>query len=115
VKEATDRRRHPRFDTHVSVKYNKLRDGSGAHGTGSITRDISEGGTCFRTDGFVPMAHRLILEMQVPGRRKAVKAISKVSWIRKTDSGSDFETGSQFLEMSKEDRDVLSEYINTLG
>ena len=46
---------------------------------------------------------------------KPVKAISKVAWIRKTDSGNDYEMGSQFLEMSKKDKELVSEYVDSLN
>jgi len=61
------------------------------------------------------MACRLILELDIPMFTKPVKAISKVAWIRKTDSGDEYEVGNQFLEMSKKDKELVSEYVSSLN
>lgn len=111
MNKRTEQRRHQRIDMHVPVKYSKLKDGSGVKGDGSITSDLSLGGVRFRTEKFIPMANRLILELEIPERSKPVKAISKIAWIRKTNSGKDYEAGNQFLEMSKEDKDSIAEYV----
>ena len=61
------------------------------------------------------MACRLLLELDLPMFAKPVKAISKVAWIRKSPSGDDYEVGNQFLEMSKKDRELVSEYVDSLN
>ncbi len=60
------------------------------------------------------MACRLILELDIPMLTKPVKAISKVAWIRKSDAGDEYEVGNQFLEMSKQDKELVSEYVDSL-
>jgi len=115
VNETVERRRAPRVKTHIPVRFRKLRDGAGIAGTSSISKNLSQGGIRFRTGEFISMACRLILELDIPMFTKPVKAISKVAWIRKTDSGNDYEMGSQFLEMSKKDKELISEYVNSLN
>jgi c-di-GMP-binding flagellar brake protein YcgR len=115
VNEATEKRKYPRVKTHIPVRIRKMKDGSTAEGESSITKNLSTGGIRFRTGEFISMACRLILEMDLPMFAKPVKAISKVAWIRKTPSGSDYEIGNQFLEMSKEDKELVSEYVSSLG
>lgn len=115
MNEITEKRRHPRVQTHVPVRVRKLKDGSTGEGESSISRNLSTGGIRFRTSEFVSMACRLILELDIPMFTKPVKAISKVAWIRKTPSGNDYEIGNQFLEMSREDKELISEYVNSLG
>jgi len=110
-----EKRKYQRVKTHIPVRYRKLRDGAGSIGEGSLSRDISSGGIHFRTGEFISMACRLILELDIPMLAKPVKAISKVAWIRKTDSGDDYEVGNQFLEISKQDRDRISEYIESMS
>lgn len=109
-----ENRKNPRIKTHIPIRYHKLRDGSGIQGASSISKNLSLGGIRFRTAGFVSMACRLILELDIPMFTKPVKAISKVAWIRKTASGDDYEVGNQFLEMSKKDKELISEYVNSL-
>ena len=115
MNEMSERRKHSRVKTHIPVKYRKLRDGAGSIGSGSLSRDLSQGGVHFRTGEFISMACRLILEMDIPMLTRPIKAISKVAWIRKTDSGDDYEIGNQFLEISKKDKELISEYVDSLS
>ncbi len=110
-----ENRKYPRVKTHIPIRYHKLRDGSGIHGACSISKNLSQGGIRFRTAEFISMACRLILELDIPMFTKPVKAISKVAWIRKTASGDDYEVGNQFLEMSKKDKELVSEYVSSLN
>ena len=115
MNESTEKRKYQRVKTHIPVRIRKLKDGSTAEGSSSITKNLSTGGIRFRTAEFISMACRLILELDIPMFAKPVKAISKVAWIRKTPSGDDYEIGNQFLEMSKEDKELISEYVSSLG
>jgi len=115
VTEQQEQRKCERVKTHIPVKYRKLRDGAGVEGSGSLSKDISQGGIHFRTNEFISMACRLILELDIPMLTRPIKAISKVAWIRKTDSGADYEVGNQFLEISKKDKELISEYVNSLA
>ena len=114
MSENTEKRKHPRAKTHIPVRYRKLRDGASNEGVSSISKNLSQGGIRFRTAEFVSMACRLILELDIPMFNKPVKAISRVAWIRKTVSGDDYEVGNQFLEMSQKDRELISEYVDSL-
>jgi len=114
VSDNTEKRKHQRVKTHIPVRYRKLRDGAGVSGASSITKNLSQGGIRFRTAEFISMACRLILELDIPMFTKPVKAISKVAWIKKAASGDDYEVGNQFLEMSKKDKELVSEYVNSL-
>ncbi|MCK5450786.1 MAG: PilZ domain-containing protein [Candidatus Omnitrophica bacterium] len=107
-------RKFSRVTTHIPVKYRKLTDPVDVTKTGTITRNLSEGGIHFKANEFISMACRLILEMDMPMFTKPVKAISKVAWIRKARSGDDYEIGNQFLEISKQDKALVSEYVNSL-
>jgi c-di-GMP-binding flagellar brake protein YcgR len=114
MEKHVEKRKFPRIETHIPLKYHKLGDTAGRSKAGVITRNLSEGGVRFKAAEFISMACRLVLEMDMPMFTKPIKAISKVAWIRKTPSGEDYEVGNQFLEMSKKDRGLVSEYINSL-
>ena len=115
MSEMSEKRKHARVKTHIPVRYHKLRDGAGVEGVGSISKNISQGGVRFRTAEFISMACRLILELDIPMFNKPIKAVSRVAWIRKTISGDDYEVGNQFLEMSKKDKELVSEYVDSLN
>ena|GEM_PF-272933 len=113
--ESTEQRKHQRVEAHIPVKYCKLRNGAGIKRASSVSKDLSQGGVRFRTAEFISMACRLILELDMPMFTKSVKAISRVAWIRKAASVDSFEVGSQFIEMSEEDKELISEYVSKLN
>lgn len=113
--ESNEQRKHPRVKTHIPIRYRKIRGGATGEGESSISKNLSQGGIRFRTADFISMACRLILELDIPMFNKPVKAISKVAWIRKAVSGDDYEVGNQFLEMSKKDKELVSEYVESLN
>lgn len=107
----SDKRKTSRVKVHIPVRYRKLRDSDNVKEGFSISRDIGIGGVRFRTTEFISMACKLIVEVEVPNVEKPVKAISKIAWIRKTNSPNEYEVGNQFVEMSKEDRALITEYV----
>jgi len=115
VNDDLEKRKYPRVKTHIPVKIRKLKGPESWDGESSITKNLSTGGIRFRTAEFISMACRLILELDIPMFTKPVKAISKVAWIRKLPSGDDYEVGNQFIEMTKEDKALVSEYVSSLN
>lgn len=106
----SDRRRYARVTSAVPLQYKKLKELT--EGTiGAITRDVSEGGTRFIANEFLPLATRLVVELFLPAQPRPVKAISKVAWIRKVSSGDQYEIGNQFLDVGRDDKDQLAEYV----
>jgi hypothetical protein len=79
--------------------------------TGTLTKNISKGGLSFRTKEFMSKACRVVMELDIAAP-KPVKAISKVTWIKKSPHSEGFDMGNQFLEMSVPDREVLFSYID---
>ena len=108
-----ERRRHKRTDTLISLQYKNLKK-SGEPSLGSVSRNISEGGVCFKSNQFISLACRLVLEITLPTMPKPIKAISKVAWIRKMPAGDQYELGNQFLEMTKEDRMHIANFMNKI-
>ena len=105
-----EKRKFNRVSSVVPLQYKKLKELS--EGTiGAITRDVSEGGTRFIANEFLPLATRLVVELFLPAQPKPIKAISKVAWIRKLPSGDQYEIGNQFLEVGKNDRGELASFV----
>lgn len=111
----TDSRRYQRVVTHIPVKYRKLRDTDGEMSKATITKNLSEGGVRFKSSEFISRACRLVVELDMPMFTKPVKAISKVAWIKKSPTSDEFEIGNQFLEISKDDKSLVSEYVKGLN
>jgi len=108
-----DKRRHPRVDVRFPLQYKEL------HGTaksikGTITKNLSEGGVRFHTDNFISLACRLVVEVRLPSASKPIRAISKVAWIKKLPMGENYEVGNQFLDMTKEDKVIVSDYVKEI-
>ncbi|MFH1309093.1 MAG: PilZ domain-containing protein [Candidatus Omnitrophota bacterium] len=112
MEKQEEKRKNARIKVHLPLRFRKLRSGAGIQGVSSISKNLSQDGICFRTNEFVSMACRLILELDVPKADKPIKAISKVTWIRKADSGNAYEVGNRFLEMSKTDKECILKYVD---
>lgn len=110
-----EKRRNPRLDTHIPVRYRKLGKREGPKEANTVSKDLSNGGVRFTTDEFVSRACRLVLELNMPMFTKPVKAIGKVAWIRKLPYGDSYEIGNRFLDITKGDRKLLSEYLESLA
>lgn len=107
---SNEKRRFPRIDIRVPLQYKELREGTQAS-KGALSRNLSEGGVRFNTDKFVSLACRMVIELNIPSSPKPIRAISKVAWIKKLSVGEDFEIGNQFLDMSREDRSMIADYV----
>ena len=107
-----EKRRFQRIDSNLPLRYKNIKTATVP--VGSLTKDISEGGIRFKTNEFISLACRLVVEITLPTVQRPVKAISKVAWIRKLSSGEQYELGNQFLEISKEDRGLITDYMGRL-
>ena len=108
-----EKRRFQRMDSNLPLRYKNIKTATVP--MGSLTRDISEGGIRFKTNEFISLACRLVVEVSLPTMQRPIRAISKVAWIRKLSSGEQYELGNQFLEISKEDRGHITNYVNRLN
>ncbi len=106
-----ENRRYKRIESNVPVQYKNLRVSTDLP-LGSIARNLSEGGVCFQTSKFISLACRLVVELAIPTSPKPIKAISKVAWIRKIPSSDQYELGNQFLEITKEDKTNILNFVN---
>jgi len=105
-----ENRRHKRKASSFPIQYRDIRK-SGSLASGSVTGNISEGGVYFKSSEFIPLTGRLALEISLPTLSRPVKAISKVAWIRRILPSGQYEVGSQFLEMTREDRKTVADFV----
>ena len=106
-----EKRRFKRIDSNLPVQFKNLRQPVEI-ASGSVTRNVSEGGVCFKTSKFISLACRLVVEISLPNSAKPIKAISKVAWIRKVPSTDQYELGNQFLEITREDKSLITGFVN---
>lgn len=105
-----ERRQEPRVASTMSVQYRGIRQESDAT-VNAIARDISVGGVRLLVNEFVSVFTRLVLEIAMPSTPKPVRAVSKITWIRKRPYGEQYEVGAQFMDMSDEDRKDINDFI----
>ena len=108
-----EKRKVPRFKLSIPVEYKKLRE-SPERLKGTIAKDLSAGGVRFITDEFMALTARLVLDIALPIPQRPVSAVAKIAWIRKLPAGDKYEVGNQFLEISKDDKNRLSGYLDGL-
>lgn len=113
LKGLEDKRRHNRLESTLPLKYKNIKTPTNPT-VGSLTRNISEGGVCFESSEFISLACRLVLEINLPTVPKPIKAISKVAWIRKLPTSDQYELGNQFLDMTKEDKVHITNFVNNV-
>lgn len=107
---SSNKRRYLRVKASLPIQYKNLRKASDLP-SGSLVTDIGEGGVCFKSSKFISLACRLVLEINLPTTQKPVKAISKIAWIKRLPSSDEYEMGNQFLEITKEDRSHINNFV----
>lgn len=105
-----DKRKYQRIERRLPLKYRDLKKVDGEF-RGTFSKNLSEGGVRFRSDRFISLACRLVVELNIPALEKPVRAISKIAWIKKLPAGEDYEVGNQFLEISREDKHIINSLV----
>lgn len=106
-----EKRRYQRIDFNLPLQYRNLRK-IGEASIGALSKDISGGGVRFKANEFISLACRLVVEITLPTVPKPIKAISKVAWIKKIPASDQYELGNQFLDMTKEDKNHVIDFVN---
>ena len=107
-----NKRRWTRVGASLPLEYRDLRKAAELP-KGSLLKNISEGGICFSSKEFMSLACRLVLNIVLPNNTKPIKAISKVAWIRRVPASNQYEMGNQFLEITKEDKAQITNFVNS--
>jgi len=113
MQDASEKRKHPRVDINIPLMYKEFR-ASEPVSRGALTSNLSEGGVKFNTDKFISLSCRMVVEINLPSISKPMRAISKVAWIKKLPLGTSYEIGNQFLDMTKGDRNILTEFVKNI-
>ena len=106
-----NKRRFKRVESVLPVQFRNLRKDTDS-ASGTVSHNLSEGGVCFMTKEFISLACRLVVEITLPALPKPIKAISKIAWIKKIPTNNQYMLGNQFLEMTKEDKAHVMNFVN---
>jgi len=106
----SNKRRYARVGVSLPLEYKDLRKAAELP-KGSLLKNISEGGVSFTSKEFMSLACRLVLNITLPNSTKPIKAISKVAWIKRIPVGDQYELGNQFLEITKEDKAQIINFV----
>ena len=105
-----EKRRSPRIRSGFPLKYKDLKEDD-SEPRGTVSKNISEGGVRFRSDRFISLACRLVVELNLPNVHKSIKAVAKIAWIKKLPTGDDYEVGNQFLEIARADKEIIRNFV----
>lgn len=121
------RRREARFAAKARVRFRIVRAGPdmkvseplegkmrdlGLHGISLETSQIMADGLHISYDRHPAQRNRIYLQVQLP-RLGAIRAVGETVWYERIRPGeSDFVVGLRFVEISKEDKALLSRYLS---
>lgn len=105
-----DKRKFPRISSNFPLKYKDLNN-SETEFRGTVSKNVCEGGIRFRSNRFISLACRLVVELNIPAITRPIRAVSKITWIKKLPAGDDYEVGNQFLEIAREDKEILRDFV----
>jgi len=110
--KARNTRRYKRFRADFLVKY-QINGG----GEGRITnaRDIGVGGDRFWAGERVPESFLVNISVYLPPLERSVEATAQVLRTRKVKKSLLYSVAVKFLELSRQDREAISEFVESLS
>lgn len=106
-----ERRRFPRINVRLPLQFKDVQRPIETY-SGTLTKDISEGGVRFISGEFLSIFTRLLLEVSVPSFSRPIKAISKVAWIQKIPRSNQYNVGVKFMDVTEEDKKQLASFVS---
>ncbi len=110
-----ERRRHPRFSVDLPIEYRRI-DSSEQHP--AHAQNISKGGLLVYLPEETEMGQFLKMKLFFPSdsHLQAIEAVAQVVWVDlHIGEKEDYRSGLRFIEISPEDIDQLSGYLNNLA
>ncbi|MFH1855857.1 MAG: PilZ domain-containing protein [Candidatus Omnitrophota bacterium] len=110
-KDLEERREFPRLFKNLSLQYKNLERFPSVY-VPSMCKNVSLGGMCFASYEFMPRFSKVIVTFTIEKPKVLqVKAISKISWIKRNPSYENYLAGVEFIAMTEDDRHFLSKFI----
>ena len=104
--EGMERRRFPRFDKKLKIKY-EFRDDY--HIDSSI--NISAGGLLLKSKCPISVDSHIVVKMELPTSPKDVIVISKVAWVKHLKEEDVYLVGLKFISMDNKDNKRLAGFL----
>ncbi len=105
----SEKRRHKRITEYTSIAY-KLPFRPLPEKF--LTRDISQSGVMFLAHEFIPKGTVVDIVVNLTKIPFSFQSYTRVMWARKDPTGERYEIGVEFMNLSKNARDRLVNYIN---
>ncbi len=106
-----ERRRSPRLDVVLKVRFEKKEDLQEA-----LIHNISQMGVYLATDTPFDVGNQFLIEIELPGEKGQIKGKCEVVWVNQIEV-KDYPKGMgvQFIELNPEYQELLEEYLAELG
>ena len=105
-----ERRRCPRLTYTNPIQYRDVFKPQMLF-SGCISKDLSAGGFRVTTSRALPNDARLVVLLSLPDSLRQIRAISRVIWQNQLPSGTAYEYGLEFIEITAEDRNAIADYV----
>ena len=106
-----DRRRSPRMDVVLKVRFQSKEDFQEA-----LIHNISQVGVYLATDTPFNVGYQFFIEIDLPGEKGTIKGECEVMWVNEIEV-KDYPKGMgvQFLDLKSKDQALLEKYLSELG
>ena len=106
-----DRRRSPRMDVVLKVRFQSKEDFQEA-----LIHNISQVGVYLATDKPFNVGYQFSIEIDLPGEKGTIKGGCEVMWVNEIEV-KDYPKGMgiQFLDLESKDQALLEKYLSELG
>ena len=106
-----DRRRSPRLDVVLKVRFDRREDFQNA-----LIHNISQTGVYLATDAPFDVGYQFAIEIDLPNDKGQIKGKCEVIWVNEIEA-EDYPKGMgvQIVELEPKDRELLEEYLKELG
>ena len=105
-----DRRRSPRLDVVLKVRFESKKDFQDA-----LIHNISQTGVYLVTDAPFDIGYQFTIEINLPNDKGQINGKCEVIWVNEIEA-EDYPKGMgvQLVELEPQDREILEEYLKEL-
>jgi uncharacterized protein (TIGR02266 family) len=105
-----DRRRSPRLDVVLKVRFESREDFKDA-----LIHNISQTGVYLATDAPFDVGYQFTIEIDLPNSKGQIKGKCDVIWVNEIEAENYPKgMGVQLVELESQDRELLEEYLKEL-
>lgn len=106
-----ERRAYERISASLPINYETLDTADKKYGT-TLSRDISQGGIKILFDRFYALKTKFLLKVELENNHKIFEGIAESVWSVDDTRSNRYYNGLRFIDITKENQDILKQYIN---